>query len=58
MYVCYSLRIDHSTVVDLATWPLNGREAGVDLVSIQTSLLLSCKKVVLMLIKLHLHEKS
>ena len=31
------------TVVDLATWPLNGSEAGVDLVLIQTSLLLLCK---------------
>ena len=36
-------RIDHSTVVDLATWPLNGSEAGGDLDLIQTSLLLLCK---------------
>ena len=35
--------IDHFTVVDLVTWPLNGSEAGVDLVLIQTSLLLLCK---------------
>ena len=36
-------RRDHFTVVYLVTWPLNGSEAGVDLVLIQTSLLLSCK---------------
>ena len=35
--------IDHFTVVDLVTWPLNGSEAGFDLVLIQTSLLLLCK---------------
>ena len=35
--------IDHFTVADLVTWPLNGSEAGVDLVLIQTSLLLLCK---------------
>ena len=35
--------IDHFTVVSLATWPLNGSEAGGDLVLIQTSLLLLCK---------------
>ena len=35
--------IDHFTVVDLVTWSLNGSEAGVDLVLIQTSLLLLCK---------------
>ena len=32
--------IDHFTVVHLVTWSLNGSEAGVDLVLIQTSLLL------------------
>ena len=32
--------MDHFTVVDLVTWPLNGSETGVDLVLIQTSLLL------------------
>ena len=36
-------RIDHFTVVSLVTWPLNGSEAGVDLVLIQTLLLLLCK---------------
>ena len=35
--------IDHFTVVGLVTWPLNGCEAGVDLVLIKTSLLLLCK---------------
>ena len=35
--------MDHFTVVGLVTWLLNGSEAGVDLVSIQTSLLLLCK---------------
>ena len=34
---------DHFTVLGLVTWPLNGSEAGGDLVSIQTSLLLLCK---------------
>ena len=40
---CTVIAIDHFTVVDLVTWPLNGSEAGVDLVLIQTSLLLLCK---------------
>ena len=35
--------IHHFTVVCLVTWPLNGSEAGVDLVLIQTSLLLMRK---------------
>ena len=35
--------IDHFTVVGLVMWPLNDSEAGVDLVLIQTSLLLLCK---------------
>ena len=35
--------IDHFTVVCSVTWPLNGSEAGGDLVLIQTSLLLLCK---------------
>ena len=35
--------IDHFTVVDLATWPLNGSEAGGDFVLIHTSLLVLCK---------------
>ena len=38
-----STRIDHFTVIGLVTWPLNGSESGVDLVWIQTSLLLLCK---------------
>ena len=37
------VRIDHFTVVDSVTWPLNGSEAGGDLVVIQTSLPLLCK---------------
>ena len=36
-------RIDHITVVGLVTWLLNGSEAAVGLVLIQTSLLLLCK---------------
>ena len=35
--------IDHFTVVGLVTWLLNSSRAGVDLVLIQTSLLLLCK---------------
>ena len=35
--------MDHFTVVCSVTWPLNGSEAGGDLVLIQTSLLLLCK---------------
>jgi len=35
--------IDHFTVVCSVTWPLYGSEARVDLVLIQTSLLLLCK---------------
>jgi len=37
------LVIDHFTVVCSVTWPLYGSEARVDLVLIQTSLLLLCK---------------
>ena len=33
----------HFTVVCSVTWPLNGSEAGGDLVLIQTLLLFSCK---------------
>ena len=36
------LEIDRFTVVCPVNWPLNAIEAGVDLVSIQTSLLLFC----------------
>ena len=35
--------IDYFTVVSSVTWPSDGGEAGVDLVLIQTSLLLLCK---------------
>ena len=35
--------IYHFTVVCLVAWPLNESEAGVDLVLIETSLLLICK---------------
>ena len=35
--------IDHFTVVCLVAWPLNEREAGVDLVLIETLLLFICK---------------
>ena len=35
--------IDHFAIVYLVTWPLNSSEAEVDLVLIQTSLLLLCK---------------
>ena len=39
----YQQAIDRFTVVGKVTWPLTGSEAGVDLVLIQTSLLLLCK---------------
>ena len=35
--------MDHFKVVSSVTWPLNGSEAGGDLVLMQTSLLLLCK---------------
>ena len=35
--------IDHVTVAGLVIWPPNGSKAGVDLVLIQTLLLLLCK---------------
>jgi len=41
--VLFRNRIDHFTVVCSVTGPLHGSEAGVDLVLIQTSLLLLCK---------------
>jgi len=50
--------IDHFTVVCSVTWPLDGSEAGVDLVLIQTSPLLSCKCTWLALEKLVLQNKS
>jgi len=40
------------------TWPLDGGEAGVDLVLIQTSLLLLCKTSCSDVNKVHLHDKS
>ena len=49
--------IAHLTVDCSVTWPLNGREAGVDHVLKQTSLLLLCISVVLKLTSLHLNEK-
>ena len=42
-YCLLLLAIDHFTVVGLEIRPLNSSEAGVDLVLIQTSLLLLCK---------------
>ena len=51
--------IDHFTFVSLLTWPLNGSEAGVDIVLIQTSLLFIVQiKLYLMLARWHLQEKS
>ena len=49
---------DHFTVVCLATWPLNGSEAGGDLVLIKTSLFLSYKSSFLLLTSWHLNTKS
>ena len=49
--------IDHYTVVCLVTWPLDGSEARVDLVLIQTSLLLLCKTSYSDVNKVHLHDK-
>ena len=40
------------------TWPLDGSEARVDLVLIQTSLLLLCKTSCSNFNKVHLHDKS
>ena len=37
------LQIVHFTVVCLVTWPMNESEAGVDLVLIETAVLLLCK---------------
>ena len=37
------ISIVHFTVVCVVTWPMNESEAGVDLVLIETSLLLLCK---------------
>ena len=43
MFILQRVLIDHFTVVCLVAWPLNESEAGVDLVLIETSLLLLCK---------------
>ena len=53
----YPTAIDHFTVVCSATWPVDGSEARVDLVLIQTSLLLSCKCTLLTSEQLVLHNK-
>ena len=50
--------IDHFTVVWSVAWPLNGSEAGGDLVLIQTSLLLLCKSSCSNANKVPLHDKS
>ena len=58
-YVDYwQYSIDHFTVVFLVTWPLNGNEAGGDLVLIQTYFFCCVNQDVLMLASWHLHEKS
>ena len=51
-------RIDHFTVVCSVTWPLNGSEAGGDLVLIKTSLSLSCRSSYSYANCFHLHKKS
>ena len=43
----YISQIDHFIVVCLVAWPLNESEAGVDLVLIETSLLLLCKFILI-----------
>ena len=50
--------IHHFTVVCSVTWPLNGSEAGGDLVLIQTSLLLLCKSSGYNAHQLLLHDKT
>ena len=51
--VSYETTIDQFTVVGLVTWPLNGSEAGVDLVLIKTSHFYYANQVALMLTSLH-----
>ena len=58
MHFISQLRIDQFTVVCLVTWPLDGSEARVDLVLIQTSLLLLCKTSCSDGNKVHLHDNS
>ena len=61
--ICYKkscqhlLTIDHFTVACSATWPVDGSEARVDLVLIQTSLFLLCKCTLLTSEQLVLHNK-
>ena len=55
IYLCSSLDI---TVLCSVTWSLNGSEAGGDLASTQTSLLLLCKQAKLALEQLDLLQKS
>ena len=50
--------IDHFTIVCSVTWPLNGNEAGGDLVLIRPHCFCCVNQVVLMLTSWHLHEKS
>ena len=50
--------IDHFTVVCLVAWPLNESEAGVDLVLIETSLLLLCKFLLISMRTASLVKKS
>ena len=50
--------IDQFTVACLVTWPLDGSEARVDPVMIQTSFLLLCKTSCSDVNKVHLHDKS
>ena len=50
--------IDHFTVVCSVTWPLNGSEAGGDLVLIKTSLLLFPKSSCCNANWVSLHDKS
>ena len=49
---------DHFTVFCLVTWPMHGSEAGVDLVLIETSLLLLCKCNLFALQQLDVHNKN
>ena len=50
---------DHFTDVCSVTWPLNGSEAGGNLVLIQTSLLTTpCQVVLMPLTSWHLNEKA
>ena len=53
-----SLETDHFIDVCSVIWPLNGSEAGGDLVLIQTSMLLLCKSSCSYANYVHLHETS